>query len=94
MLNENGYATASVGEMPFAPRSYTGGFQRVIANNRNYDQFLSKHGLQYPQTEGRFQAKPVPWTDDLDETAFFANHACEFRRSHVKTLGWSCLRGQ
>src|SRR5258705_8265752 len=29
ILNAQGYRTACVGEMPFAPRSYTGGFQQV-----------------------------------------------------------------
>ena len=81
ILNAQGYRTACVGEMPFAPRSYTGGFQRVLANNQDYDKFLASHGLKFPAAEGPFQAAPVPWTDDLDETAFFANQAREFLRS-------------
>jgi Arylsulfatase A and related enzymes len=81
ILNARGYRTACIGEMPFAPRSYTGGFQQVLANNQDYDKFLAGHGLKFPPAEGRFQAAPAPWTDDLDETAFFANHAREFLRS-------------
>src|SRR5947209_7189844 len=80
-----GYRTACTGEMPFAPRSYTGGFQRVLATNRDYDKFLAAHGLKFPPSEGRFQASPAPWTDDLDETAFFAHHAREFLRSSLQT---------
>jgi len=83
ILNGQGYATACVGEMPFAPQSYTGGFQRVLASNKEYDQFLASKGLKYPAAEGPFQAAPVPWTDDLDETAFFAGHAREFIRAHL-----------
>jgi arylsulfatase len=83
VLNASGYTTACVGEMPFAPRSYTGGFQHVLASNKEYDQFLAAHHLHFPkEAEGRFQAQPVPWTDDLDETAFFANHARDFLKSH------------
>jgi arylsulfatase len=82
VLNSGGYRTACVGEMPFAPREYTGGFQQVLANNRDYDRFLAGHGLKFPQSEGPFQAAPVPWTDDLDETAFFAQHARDFLRAN------------
>jgi len=82
VLNDNGYKTACVGEMPFAPRSYTGGFQSVLANNQSYDKFLAGHGLKFPKTEGPFQASPAPWTDDLDETAFFANHARDFLKAN------------
>ena len=82
VLNGQGYRTACVGEMPFAPREDTCGFQQVLANNSDYDRFLASHGLKFPSSEGPFQAKPVPWTDDLDETAFFARHAREFLRSN------------
>jgi arylsulfatase len=85
ILNAQGYRTACVGEMPFAPRSYTGGFQQVLANNRDYDRFLAANGLKFPAAGGRFQAAPVPWTDDLDETAFFARHAREFLKSSRET---------
>lgn len=81
-LNAIGYSTACVGEMPFAPRSYTGGFQKVLASNREYDAFLASHGLEFPKTHGPFQARPVPWTDDLDETAFFTGHARQFLKDH------------
>lgn len=82
VLNANGYRTACVGEMPFAPRAYTGGFQQVLANNKDYDRFLAAKGLKFPPAEGPFQASPVPWTDDLDETAFFARRAREFVKSN------------
>ncbi len=82
VLNRNGYRTACVGEMPFAPQPYTGGFQQVLASNPEYDRFLAGHKLKYPPASGPFQAAPVPWTDDLDETAFFAQHAREFIRGN------------
>jgi arylsulfatase len=82
VLNQQGYRTACVGEMPFAPQAYTGGFQQVLANNRDYDGFRAAHGLKAPESEGPFQAQPVPWTDDLDETAFFAGHAREFIKAN------------
>lgn len=82
VLKAQGYHTACVGEMPFAPRAYTGGFQQVLANNKDYDAFLHRNGLKYPENKGPFQAAPVPWSDDLDETAFFARHAREYMRAH------------
>jgi len=82
ILNGQGYRTACVGEMPFAPRSYTGGFERVLASNKDYDRFLAGHGLKFPPATGPFQAAPVPWTDELDETAFFANHARGFLKAN------------
>ncbi len=85
ILNAEGYRTACVGEMPFAPRSYTGGFQRVLASNRDYDKFLAARGLKFPAAEGRFQAAPVPWSEELDETAFFAGKAREFIRASRET---------
>ena len=81
VLNDHGYQTACVGEPPFAPRSYLGGFQKMLASNRDYDKFLASKGLKYPEASGPFQANPVPWTDDLDETAFFADHARQFIRA-------------
>ena len=82
VLNAQGYKTACVGEMPFAPRAYTGGFQQVLANNGDYDKFLAAHKLKFPAAEGPFQASPVPWADDLDETAFFASHARDFLKAN------------
>ncbi len=84
VLNAHGYRTACVGELPFAPRSYVGGFQKVLASNPDYDKFLASHNLKFPPPAGRFQASPVPWTDDLDESAFFANHAREYLRENAK----------
>jgi arylsulfatase len=82
ILNAAGYRTACVGEMPFAPQDATGGFAQVLANNSDYNKFAAAHGLKHPADEGPFQCMPMPWTDDLDETAFFANHAREFIRGH------------
>ena len=83
VLNQHGYKTACVGELPFAPRSYVGGFQQSLASNREYDNFLASHGLKFPSdASGPFQAKPVPWTDDVDETAFFAGHARQFLQAN------------
>lgn len=81
VLNRQGYGTACVGELPFAPQPYVGGFQQVLASNPEYDRFLASHGLKVPAAQGPFQAAPVPWTDDVDETAFFAGHAREFIRN-------------
>jgi arylsulfatase A-like enzyme len=81
-LNAQGYRTACVGEMPFAPRAYTGGFQQVLASNPEYDRFLASHNLKFPPAGGPFQAQAVPWTDDLDETAFFAQHARDFVKAN------------
>jgi arylsulfatase A-like enzyme len=85
VLNGNGYRTACVGELPFAPRAYLGGFQQSLASNPDYDKFLASHGLRFPAAEGNFQANPVPWSDDLDETAFFADHARRFIQAHRET---------
>jgi arylsulfatase A-like enzyme len=82
VLNQNGYTTACVGEPPFAPRSYLGGFQRMIASNHDYDKFLASQGLKYPAASGPFQAAPVPWSDEQDETAFFAGHARKFLQAN------------
>jgi arylsulfatase A-like enzyme len=82
ILNAAGYQTACVGEMPFAPQDATGGFARVLANNSDFNKFAAAHGLKHPADEGPFQCAPLPWTDDLDETAFFANHARDFIRGH------------
>lgn len=84
-LNAEGYRTACVGEMPFAPRAYTGGFQQVLASNPEYNRSLAAHGLSTPRDEGPFQAAPVPWSDELDETAFFAGHARDFIRTNRDT---------
>ena len=71
ILNAAGYRTACVGERPFAPQDATGGFAQVLANNSDFNKFAAAHGLKHPADEGPFQCAPVPWTDDLDETAFF-----------------------
>lgn len=85
VLNAAGYSTACVGEMPFAPQPYTGGFQKVLASNPEYNRYLSARGLKHPAEQGPFQAAPVPWTDDVDETAFFASHARDFIKANRDT---------
>jgi len=85
VLNGQGYRTACVGELPFAPRAYLGGFQQSLASNPDYDKFLASHGLKFPAAGGPFQASPVPWSDDVDETAFFADHARRFVRANRET---------
>jgi len=85
VLNGAGYRTACVGEMPFAPQPYTGGFQQVLASNPEYNRFASAHGLKHPADSGPFQCTPMPWTDDLDETAFFAQHARDFIQANRET---------
>jgi arylsulfatase A-like enzyme len=81
ILNAEGYRTACVGEMPFAPQDATGGFAQVLANNSDFNKFAAAHGLKHPADAGPFQCAPLPWTDDLDETAFFAGRAREFIRA-------------
>jgi arylsulfatase A-like enzyme len=85
VLNAAGYRTACVGEMPFAPQPYTGGFQQVLASNPEYNRFASAHGLKHPADQGPFQCAPLPWTDGLDETAFFAGHARDFIQANRET---------
>jgi len=85
VLNGQGYRTACVGELPFAPRADLGGFQQSLASNPEYDKFLAAHGVKFPAASGPFQAAPVPWSDDLDETAFFADHARRFLQANRET---------
>lgn len=95
ILNEQGYHTATVGELPFAPRHYLGGFQELVASGREHEAILEKHGWRGagipPEnrrrleeferlSRERFQASAVPWPEELDETAVFADHARGFLR--------------
>jgi arylsulfatase A-like enzyme len=74
ILNAQGYRTACVGEMPFAPRSYTGGFQQVLANNRDYDRFMASSFLP---PEDVFRPPPCRgrtiWTKLLSSPDMLAN---------------------
>lgn len=98
ILNSNGYDTATVGELPFAPTEFLGGFQRVLARPDDYDAFLESQGWRgqrmsedrkrlleqkEKQASADYQAAPDPWPAELDETAFYANHAVKFlKESH------------
>ncbi len=99
ILNRAGYLTAAVGEMPFAPRSYTGGFAKILANGADHEALLEKHGWHgasltaerrkqlddhAARSKAQFQASAVPWPKELDESFFFAEKACEFLRAHAK----------
>ena len=93
MLGRNGYLTATAGELPFAPTKFLGGFQRVVAANAEYDKFLEARGWRGPnvtearrkllaeheaRSQAQFQASPVPWAAELDESAFWAGKAIQF----------------
>lgn len=93
ILNENGYVTAAVGEMPFAPTQYRAGVQKIVASDPEYHAFLESHGWagkrmsaerrqllenKKIQSDLHFQAAGDPWPAELDETAFHAGKAIEF----------------
>lgn len=92
ILNRSGFKTAAVGEMPFAPQHYTGGFGQILASGKEYDAYLQSKGWrgnvradraalleqQKLLASQQFQAAPVPWPADVDETAFYAERACTF----------------
>jgi arylsulfatase len=92
ILNQSGFRTAAVGEMPFAPQHYTGGFGQIIATGKEYNAFLESQGWRGNVSASRaalleqqkvlagqqFQAAPVPWPAEMDETAFYAQRACSF----------------
>src|SRR6185437_12400655 len=48
ILNAQGYETAAVGELPFAPTKFLGGFSKILASPPDYDVFLSAHGWSGP----------------------------------------------
>jgi arylsulfatase A-like enzyme len=84
ILNRHGYATAAVGDEPFAPTNAAGGFQRLYSHDPEYNRFLAKAGWAAKAAEHRerlktgFQAHPAPWPEELDETAYFAGRAIDF----------------
>ena len=84
ILNREGYPTAAVGEMPFAPTKATGGFQMIYASDQEYAAFLRSGGWEQKAREHRerlktrFQAHAAPWPEEWDETTFFAGKAIEF----------------
>ncbi|MFB3828875.1 MAG: sulfatase [Bryobacteraceae bacterium] len=97
MLGREGYVTAAVGDMPFAPTKFLGGFQSVLASVGEHAALLEKHGWRGPKVSSRraallrefealakkqFQAAAVPWPEELDDTPFWAGKAIEFVRAH------------
>jgi arylsulfatase A-like enzyme len=97
ILNGHGYHTATVGEAPFAPRRYLGGFQESVAGGKEHDSLLAKHGWRGNAvtaanrrrldeferlSKERFQAAAVPWPEELDETAMFSEYARRFLRQN------------
>jgi len=95
ILNGHGYHTAAVGERPFAPRNYLGGYQELVASGSEHEALLARngwHGNNIPAanrrrleeferlSKERYQASAVPWPEELDETAFFAGQARQFLR--------------
>lgn len=88
VLNREGYVTAAVGEMPFAPTKFTGGFQKIWASDPEYDAFMKARGWDVKVREHRerlktrFQAHAAPWPEEVDETAFFAEKTIESLKAH------------
>src|SRR5437868_5039298 len=78
ILGRHGYTTAVVGELPFAPTNFLGGFQQVVAGFTEYEASLLTGGYALKgiahavALKQQFQAVPAPWPDDVDESAFFA----------------------
>src|SRR5205085_9198947 len=86
ILGRHGYTTTVVGELPFAPTNFLGGFQQVVAGFTEYEASLLTGGYALKgiahavALKQQFQAVPAPWPDDVDESAFFARKAIEFLR--------------
>jgi arylsulfatase A-like enzyme len=75
-----------VGDEPFAPTNAMGGFQKLYSSDPEYKAYLAKAGWGPKAEEHRerlktgFQAHPVPWPEDVDETAYFARRAVDFMK--------------
>jgi arylsulfatase A-like enzyme len=88
ILGRQGYTTAVVGELPFAPTNIMGGFQHAVAGFTEYQASLLTEGYALKgvahaaAVKKDFQAVPAPWPDELDESAFFAARAIDFLRNH------------
>jgi arylsulfatase A-like enzyme len=97
ILTRAGYVTATVGELPFAPTQFLGGFGTVVASTADHDALLTAQGWKgarvaadrrgllrdhEARSRAQFQASPVPWPEALDETPFFAEKACAFIAAH------------
>ncbi len=88
ILNRHGYATAAIGDEPFAPTNAMGGFRKLYSSDPDYNAFLRDAGWGAKAAEHRerlktgFQAHPVPWPEEMDETAFFAGRAMDFLKEN------------
>lgn len=88
ILSGYGYSTAVVGELPFAPTNFMGGFQQLVAGYTEYQASLLAGGWAFKgiahaaAIKEHFQAVPAPWPEEADESAFFANRAIEFLSAH------------
>ncbi len=93
MLGQLGYTTAAVGDMPFAPTKFLGGFQSVLASVPEHQALLEANGWRgsglseqraalvrdyEALSKKQFQAAPVPWPEEMDETAFWGDKAVQF----------------
>ncbi len=80
--------TAVAGELPFAPRSYLGGFAQAFParsgwNREKLSPEQARRMEKYQQlSKQQFQAAPAPWPEELDETATTAREACRFLREN------------
>ena len=96
-LGRQGYLTACAGELPFAPTKFLGGFQQVVSADAEYHVSLEAAGWRGASVSAarrrlleehealdkrQFQASPVPWPEDLDETAFHSGKAIEFLKAN------------
>jgi arylsulfatase A-like enzyme len=84
ILGRNGYETAVVGELPFAPTNFLGGFSKVVAGYTEYEASLLMGGYALKGVahaaalKSGFQAVPAPWPEEADETAFFCRKAIDY----------------
>lgn len=84
ILNARGYATAAIGDEPFAPTNAMGGFSQLYSTDPDWLAFLDDAGWGPRAMEHRakarirFQNVPAPWPEELDETAYFAGKAIEY----------------
>lgn len=88
ILNRHGYMTAAVGDEPFAPTNAMGGFQKLYSSDPEYRAFMARAGwgpkiVQHQERlKTGFQAYPAPWSEELDETAYYARRAVEFLKEN------------
>ncbi|BCS33237.1 sulfatase [Luteitalea sp. TBR-22] len=84
ILDARGYATAAIGDEPFAPTNAMGGFRQFYATDPDWLALLDAKGWGPRAAEHRararrgFQNLPAPWPEELDETTYFAGKAIEY----------------